>query len=111
LFLFEQKLKLAEEEAQEYQAYLQKLEDESEDESKVWELERELENLQVPGVNHFIQRIDTFLSKNVVFQENRCFDNFLLRKKHYQLFCNFNKKSSPSSKLTCPWNITHALFS
>ena len=45
-FLF-QKLRLAEEEAQEYQAYLQKLEDETEDESRVWELERELANLQM----------------------------------------------------------------
>ena len=42
-----QKLRLAEEEAQEYQAYLQKLEDETEDDSRVWELERELANLQV----------------------------------------------------------------
>jgi len=42
-----QKLKLAEEEAQEYQAYLQKLEDETEDESRVWELERELAGLQM----------------------------------------------------------------
>ena len=42
-----QKLKLAEEEAQEYQAYLTKLEDETEDESRVWELERELAGLQM----------------------------------------------------------------
>jgi len=42
-----QKLKLAEEEAQEYQAYIQKLEDETEDESRVWELERELAGLQM----------------------------------------------------------------
>ena len=41
-----QKLKLAEEEAQE-QAYLTKLEDETEDESRVWELERELAGLQM----------------------------------------------------------------
>jgi len=42
----DQQLKLAEDEAQEYQAYLQKLENESEDESKVCELENELEKLQ-----------------------------------------------------------------
>ena len=46
IFCF-QKLKLAEEEAQEYQAYLQKLNDETEDETKIWELERELANLQM----------------------------------------------------------------
>ena len=46
IFYF-QKLKLAEEEAQEYQAYLQKLNDETEDETKIWELERELANLQM----------------------------------------------------------------
>ena len=47
IFFLSQKLRLAEEEAQEYQAYLQKLEDETEDESRVWELERELANLQM----------------------------------------------------------------
>lgn len=42
----DQQLKLAEDEAQEYQAYLQKLENESEDESRVKELVEELEKLQ-----------------------------------------------------------------
>jgi beclin 1 len=41
----DQQLKLAEDEAQEYQAYLQKLENETEDESRVKELEEELDKL------------------------------------------------------------------
>ena len=43
----DQKLKLAEDEAQEYQAFLQKLENETEDESCVNQLEEELKKLQV----------------------------------------------------------------
>lgn len=41
----DQQLKLAEDEAQEYQAYLQKLENESEEDSRVKELEEELQKL------------------------------------------------------------------
>ena len=43
----DQQLKLAEDEAQEYQAFLQKLENESEDDNRVLELEAELEKIQM----------------------------------------------------------------
>ena len=43
----DQQLKLAEDEAQEYQAFLQKLENETEDDNRVLELESELEKLQM----------------------------------------------------------------
>jgi len=43
----DQQLKLAEDEAQEYQAFLQKLENESEEDNRVLELEAELEKIQM----------------------------------------------------------------
>ena len=51
----DQQLKLAEDEAQEYQAFLQKLENETEDDNRVLELEEELAKLQMgnPNINVF----------------------------------------------------------
>ena len=53
----DQQLKLAEDEAQEYQAFLQKLENETEDDNRVLELEEELAKLQMgnPNLNVFFQ--------------------------------------------------------
>ena len=46
-YSMDQQLRLAEDEAQEYQAFLQKLENETEDDNRVLELESELEKLQM----------------------------------------------------------------
>ncbi len=53
----DQQLRLAEDEAQEYQAFLQKLEDETEDDSKVAELQAELEKLKTEEKD-IVQELD-----------------------------------------------------